>query len=418
MKSRFTAAVILIAILITGAGGCGGESTPVTPSEPASESSFEWPDKLYITASSTSVMTKYVSWASVMERDTGMAVVVVPEANPEKRWRLVADGTMFICSGGKSGSRNITEAIEEYTTRDSGGFPMRIAWINAVSHSGVFVRGDSDIYTLDDIKPGVRWSLWSTTASLTKVPKAVLDWAQVDHDDVTWVVAGSSEGAVRAITEGRADIMWFFPISSYVYEAGAAPHGIRWIDLNSEADPEGAARFREWDAMYTFGIMGQSVHPTARGHWGTIGEKYMTTSADSDADMVYHFAKWLDENYDNYKDKHGNNAEMSLEKLMNGLNTTYVPCHEGLIRYLREKGLWTEAHERRQAHNIVILDVYIKAYAEAIALADEAGIEVSPVNTAWIDLWENYKLSQGLPRIAQHQSLSVDAPWVAALGLE
>jgi uncharacterized protein len=414
MRTKLVTAIILSAVILSmGLFGCGGDAEPT-----AAPGEFVWPEVVNIAAAGTPGMTKFVSWSSVMSKDTGMTLMVVPENNPGKRFQSVAESDMFVHAAGKSGARNVTEALDEFATREGGGFPMRIVWINSVAHSAVYVRGDSDIYTLDDIKPGIKWSIWSTDVSLQKVPRAILDWCEVDPDSAVWVFASTTEGANRAVAEGRADIVWFFPTSAYVYEAAAAPHGIRFIDLNAEADPEGAARFRESDAMYVFGIMGDTVVPEARGVWGTIGEKYMISNDEWDADFVYHYVKWLDENFERYQNTHEANKSMTLEKLVNGLETTYVPCHEGLIRYLKEKGVWTEAHDRRQAQNIVILDVYIEAYAEAIALADRYEIEINPNNPTWITHWENYKVYKELPRMAQHQSLEVDAPWVTALGLD
>ena len=51
-------------------------------------------------------------------------------------------------------------------------------------------------------------------------------------------------------------------------------------------------------------------------------------------------------------------------------------------------------------------------------MAAAQGIDINPGNEAWIDLWENYKATHNLPPLAMHQSLEVDAPWVAALGLK
>jgi uncharacterized protein len=427
-----------VLILVIGLLGCGGGASPepsaspeptVSPTQPAvpqapvtpqdgPDPNWQWPEKLFITAAGTSGMTKYVSWTSLLEKDTGMAIFVVPENNPAKRVHLVGEGEMFIHSMGKSGVRTHTEALDEYATKNGGGFQTRSVWIDNIAYSAVFVRGDSDINTIYDIKPGVRWSVWSTSSSILKVPKAILDWVQVPHEEVKWVVSGSTEGAVRAVVEGRADIMWFFPSSSYMYDAAAAPHSIKFLDLNSDADPEGAARFRESDAMYTFGVVGKTVVPPAHGVWGTVGEKFYVTRAQTDPNLVYNVAKWIDENYDVYKDRHGSNIDMSVDKLVQGINYTYVPVHEGLIWLLKEKGLWTAANDRRQAQNIAILQVYIDAYAEALAKAEAQGLKIDPGNQDWIDFWENYKLELNLPKIAMHQNLDVDAPWVKALGLD
>ncbi len=106
-----------ILILITSLLGCSGGASPepsANPDPPAipqapetpqdgPDPNWQWPEKLFITAAGTSCMTKYVSWTSLLERDTGMAIYVVPENNPAKRVHLVANGEMFVHSLGKSG---------------------------------------------------------------------------------------------------------------------------------------------------------------------------------------------------------------------------------------------------------------------------------------------------------------------------
>jgi len=425
---RIIAGIIVTVLLAAAVAGCQGAvpaETPPATSEPSQpipadgpNPNWEWPEKIYITAAGTSGQVKYISWTSLLEKDTGMAIYVVPENNPSKRFHLVKEGKMFIHSAGKSGVRNHAEAIGEYATANGGGFQTSIVWIDNIAYSAVFVRGDSDINTIYDIKPGIRWSIWSTEPSIVKVPQAILNWVGVSPDEVDWVISGSTEGAVRAVSEGRADIMWFFPSSTYVYDAAAAPHSIKFLDLNSDLDPEGAARFRESDAMYTFGIIGKTVVPQAHEHWGTKGEKFYVTREETDPNLVYNVAKWLDENYDVYKTTHSSNIDMTLENVMQGIEYTYVPVHEGLIWFLKEKGLWTEAHDRRQEHNRAVLQVYIDAYAEALEMAKAQGMDINPGNEAWIKLWEDYKADNNLPPLAMHQSLTVDAPWVAKLGLE
>jgi TRAP-type uncharacterized transport system substrate-binding protein len=364
-------------------------------------------------------MAKYVSWCSLLEADTGMAVRVVPENNYIRRHQLVADGTMLLQGLGKSGMSDALEAsAEEYMVKPPTGHQARIVWIHDVAYSGLFVRGDSPINSIYDFKPGIRWSVWSKAWSIMKVPTALLAWAKLKPEDAQWILSGASDHAVRAVAEGRADIVWYFPSAQIVYDAAAAPHGIKFIDMNSQADPEGAARFREFDPMYTFGIMRSGVTPEARGHWGTVGEKYEITSDKSDPELIYHLAKWLDQNWDRYKGADKANESMTLADLMQGLETTYVPCHDGLIKYLKEIGKWTPAHDRRQKQNIAIVTVWVNGYNDAIKQAEGKGMKIIPTNKDWVDFWNNYKKEKNLPTIAMHSSLTQDAPWVATLGVK
>jgi uncharacterized protein len=425
--------VVIISVLVLA--GCAGGAT-TTPNEavttptgdattptgdvttPVAEE-WQWPEKLHIVAAGNSGMVKYVSFLIPMEADVGAKIRVVPEAAGEKRAELVKGGTMFMYAVGKSSMKNTIEAVEDYATKDGGPFPARIVWVHASSASAVFVRGDSDIQTIYDIGPGTKWAVWSMTETVMRVPRAILDWIQVSHDDIHWIDSGTSEGSVRAVAEGRADVAWFFPSSAQVYEAAASPHGIRFLDLDSDLDPEGAARFRERGAMYTFGVIppGSGATPEAVGVWGTVGYKYEVTRAQADDELVYQFAKWMDENFERYRDTHASNQDMSIDNLMESLENTYIPVHEGTRRYLIDRGVWTDAHERRQQQNVAVIDVYIKAWEEAFKLAETKGIRIDPSNEEWIQFWSQYKIDQGIPVLSMHQSLKLDADWVDILGL-
>jgi hypothetical protein len=86
--------------------------------------------------------------------------------------------------------------------------------------------------------------------------------------------------------------------------------------------------------------------------------------------------------------------------VVQALETTFIPAHEGLIKYLDELGLWTEALESHNQDNLEILDKLMTGYADAIELADAAGIAVEPVNEVWIEFWEKYKVENDIPKIA------------------
>jgi len=118
---------------------------------------------------------------------------------------------------------------------------------------------------------------------------------------------------------------------------------------------------------------------------------------ETDPEMVYHYAKWLDENYDVYKDNHAWNKYMSIDILMQMVETSFIPVHDGLIKYLKEKGLWTAAHDARQEQNIELVTRYVDAFQEAIEMADDQGVIVDPSNEEWAELWYNYRDSLGLP---------------------
>jgi hypothetical protein len=88
----------------------------------------------------------------------------------------------------------------------------------------------------------------------------------------------------------------------------------------------------------------------------------ITTTAEKTADEVYTFIKALDETYDLYKDGTATMPRWTLEK--SGKPAIDVPFHEGAIRYLKEKGIWTDEDDAWNAKRIERMDALLAAWDE------------------------------------------------------
>jgi len=225
--------------------------------------------------------------------------------------------------------------------------------------------------------------------------EALLAWGQVDPEDVVWVPAGSIGANLRLLMEGKGDVAYAFTtLWGGWYEAEAGPHGLAWIALDTEADPEGAQRYLAIQTDTAFGVLTTGT-PSAHGVPAMSRVSSYITRAESDPEFVYRLVKWLDENYDKYKDAHPQAEFMTIDFLMRVAETHFQPLHEGTVRYLEELGLWTPAHEARRQQNIDLINRWVEAYQATIDMADERGIEVTPENEEWLELWDSYK--EGLP---------------------
>jgi TRAP-type uncharacterized transport system substrate-binding protein len=339
-------------------------------------------------------------WTSLLAEDTGTKVHLAYAPDKAHKFKWLHYGIVDICDGGAAEFGPVLDGTRIYRDRDTGAFPVRMAWVFSKYDSGFMVRGDSHIRDIYDIKPGVRVVDMRPYLPSQRNVEGLLAWAGIQdlEKDVTWVPAHSTEEKALLIVDGKADIASVIPSSPSTYEAEKNPHGLYWIDLNEEKDPEGARRFHEKSPLYPdyFAPMFRGV-ASARGHWSTVGCDQFCCHAETDTELIYNLAKWLDENRARYKDLHPWLEQTNRKNLMEKLDTTFIPCHDGLVKYLRELGLWTDAHEERQKGNVDLVTRYCIASREAMWLADEKRIVVSQDNQEWIDLWENYKKEQGLP---------------------
>jgi hypothetical protein len=335
-------------------------------------------------------------WTSVLAGDTGMNVHLAYAPDKPTKFKWIRHGIVDMADGGGEEWNQMLKGVGRYGNRDCGPFPLRIAWVFSKYDSGFMVRGDSHIKNVYDIKPDVKVvDMRSYLDSQTNL-EGLLAWAGVDEKDVDWVPAHNTEEKAQLVVDGKADIAFAVPTSPVTYKAEENPHGLRWIEINSDKDPEGAERFHEKCLLIDFGPMFRGV-PSSLGKWGMIGIDQSCCRASADTELIYNIAKWMNENWTRFKDLHLWLNQTTLKNVMERIDTTFIPCHYGLIKYLKELGLWTDVHEERQKVNVELIDRYCEASQKAMWLADEKGIPVSAVNPEWADLWENYKKEQGLP---------------------
>ena len=69
------------------------------------------------------------------------------------------------------------------------------------------------------------------------------------------------------------------------------------------------------------------------------------------------------------------------------------------IVYLKEKGMWSEANERRQAYNVKLMNLYMEGFNKCVAEAQSKKMKIDPSNKEWVTLWDNYKKEMNLPRV-------------------
>jgi hypothetical protein len=375
------------------------EEEPPPPPPPPPPAAFDWPRQFVINSHGVgaSDYAQLTSIAPLIEQGTGMKVRIVPEEGMAQKARYLKQGVFdAMTESASSIGAYLIEADDEYATREGGPFQIRGFAQQLLQSFGVMVRGDSEIRTIYDIKPGTKIAVWAMPGGVGIV-KSLLAWIQLDEDDVVWVETGSYPDNMRMVADGRADVsVLALPSSTVVQELEAGPHGLHWLDLNSKEDPEGAARWNTILPTHIFSPISIGV-PSSIGHWGWGGPSLFWTRADVETELIYNLVKWLDENFDSYKDLHPNNLDMSLDRFRAGLDYTYLPIHEGAIMYLKEKGMWSAEDDARQAANVDLVTRYIEAYAEAIDMADSKGIDVDPGNEEWMELWLNYKEELGIP---------------------
>ena len=364
-------------------------SSPFFTTVYGAESSWKWPKSISILTPSVENVqySMAVGFATVMEKDTGMKISVVAINEDAQRYKMLRQNKAFGHLMGMVATANCIKAESGYATKDGGPLHVRVMWPAGYYASALIVRGDSKIKTWHDIKPGMKRPSIPQIGGIEAGLKLFCStWTGIDDNEFVKLPVSNPPAVMDTVVTGKADMMVAPPNMSFVHEAAANPYGLRFLELNPEKDPEAAARFLAKSPTYGFAknVLGPKA---SLGIVMPVSYNDLETTADADPDLVYHVVKWLGENYDTYKDKHEMYTMWGPEGWRAFLDGSYIPIHEGAIRYLKEIGIWTEKDDKVQKENIKILDNYIKTYQAAIAEAESKKIKVDPINKEWMSFW-------------------------------
>jgi hypothetical protein len=200
----------------------------------------------------------------------------------------------------------------------------------------------------------------------------------------------------KDLTNGKTDISFAMPSAPGITEAEATPKGIKWIQLDATAQADGANRFLNLMPQFAFGVNNAGAKSSI-GMKGLATISTQITRQETDTELVYQFAKWLGTNVDRYKALNPYLANYSLDVTMEMVNTSFIPAHPGLVKYLKEIGKWTAKNDTRQADNVALIKKWVDGYKAAMTDATAKGIPIDPTNKAWTDFWTQYSKDKSLP---------------------
>lgn len=342
---------------------------------------FDWPRLLVIgtpgTASGSFASTN--GWVPILQKDTGMAVRVVPEDSETMRYSRLTDRRDLTMS-------SVSAAEMRYQAQGIGGYasqqpvPQRVVWHHNDTPWGFVVAGNSDLQSLEDLKKGG----YSVAAGIFSPPMVAAvevglpAYLGLDAEEakslISYVPASSYAENCRSVVEGKADVAYCASISSVLSEMEGAPGGIRWLSLDPQ-NSEGWSRYLDSRPMLVPTEISMGVE-TARGVGGATSNFVYAVPADAETELVYNLAKWMHTAYDGYKGTHPLAARMSLEEFRRYLDRSPLPVHEGTVKYLREIGAWTEEDDAWNNAAIEKMDAWIAARQAAMKEAGEQGVDI------------------------------------------
>ena len=269
------------------------------------------------------------------------------------------------------------EGIHDFSTRRWGPQDLR-AVAGRPSSFGIFTAADANIKTLEDLK-GSRFAYVAGNPSINVKCDAFLAFVGLTRDDVDAIMFPTYANTMSSLARGEADASCTTTTPSHVYELAESPRGIRWLNVPKD-DEEGWERLREVAPFFQPYTETEGAGISEENPVDIFAYRYpvLTVRADMDEDAVYNYIKALDDTYGMYKDATAVMARWDLEEA--GTPPIDVPFHPGAIRYLEEKGIWTEEHQawndQRLARLNALRDAWKEATAEGEGKSDEEFAEI------------------------------------------
>lgn len=273
------------------------------------------------------------------------------------------------------------EGLYDFAAKDQGPQDVRVL-LGRPASFGIVVTGESGIKKMEDLK-GKRLAWVPANTSVNVKVLAMLAFAGMTLDDVELVTLPSYGASLRALVDGTADAAGTSPTAATLRELEASPRGIGWV-------PVPAGNKEGWERL-------TGVAPFFSPHEETIGAgmskdnpvelmayKYpmIVTYASTDEDQVYALTKAVDETFDLYKESSPVMALWAIEK--SGKPPADAPFHEGAVRYLKEKGLWTDESEAWQKQRLDHVSKVKGAWKDTLAAAEKEGIADDKFADFWL----------------------------------
>lgn len=221
---------------------------------------------------------------------------------------------------------------------------LRLLMVSFPLYLMYMVDGSSDIHTVADLRGRRVIVTMRANAGLEQLHRGILATAGLTEQDVdSMTVAGLPEG-VRLLIEGRTDAVPIGVDTALGIQANSSLEGgVRFISL-------GPDEARLADFMPVAKIITATPDMFETGVTETLRipeiDDYLNTGVHLPEEQAYAIVKALFEHLQQLRRAYpqlGNAPEQELVPV----NPPH-PYHEGAIRYYRERGLWTDAHERNQ----------------------------------------------------------------------
>jgi TRAP transporter TAXI family solute receptor len=310
--------------------------------------------------------------------EDGYKLRVVPAKNDISRMTPLKAGRVQFSAMG-IGSFLAQEGVLDFAARRWGPQPVRVVMMSwADSNTGVTATArDAGIETAADLK-GKRIAWVVGAPALNQNMTAWLAFGGTNWDEVETVEVSGWRASIQGLIDGTIDAANASTDSSMLFQLDGSPRGLRFFP-SPIADSDGWRRLRAvapWFEPHT-ATVGVGLSPETPLEGASYGYPILTSYAGDDPAMAYDLAKLLHTRFDAYKDSHVGASGWAMERQV---FDWIVPYSDGAVRYFKEIGVWSDAHE---TNNQSLIERQ-RVLAEAWARIKESDAEDAAFRTLWL----------------------------------
>lgn len=285
-----------------------------------------------------------VAIGNAFKQKYGVNLRVLPGKNDVSRTLPLREGKVQFSANGVGGSYMAQEGFYDFGTANWGPQPVRALLLNNSDQVLTAVAaGDAGINTPADMKgKRIAWVIGSP--SLNQNITAILAFANLTWDDVQKVEFGGFGAAMDGVANGQADAAFSSSISGKAYALEKSPRGIQYPAMDPD-DKQGWARLQAIAPFFypANGTEGAGLSKDKPAVSASYPYPVLMTYADQDPKLAKAVVTAMVDTFDMYKDAAPGNVGwgMDRQKL-----DWVIPYHEGAVEYFKEKGVWTDAHQK------------------------------------------------------------------------
>jgi TRAP transporter TAXI family solute receptor len=277
-----------------------------------------------------------------------------------------------------------SEALFDFSNPTWGPQDLRIL-MGRPAYFGIAVAADGGIKEPQDLR-GKRVARIKANPSINVKTEAVMAFAGLSWDDVTVVEMPSYGAALRGLVDGQVDAVGSVPTAATMFEMEASNAGLAWVDV----PPDNAAGWEGLTKVAPFfapGIATAGAGITGKHPYNLVAYRYpmLTVYANADEDQVYTMMKAMDETYEVYQSTGPTMPKWQLSE--SGVTPADAPFHPGAIRYLKEKGIWTEKDQAWNDQRIARME----AVRQAWIAAQDAAKAQKVRDEDWPAFWDAWR---------------------------